>query len=87
VLLLIAAQAGVIRKEAASIEEMPPWRLAEGIFLVTDRGGPRLVLVVPSWASGPGIYKKASRASHGEQASKEHASMASVSAPASRFLS
>ena len=38
------------------------------------------------WAGSPGFYKKAGWASHGEQASEEHPSMASASAPASRFL-
>jgi hypothetical protein len=35
------------------------------------------------WAGGSGFYKKASWASQGKQASKEHPSMASASAPAS----
>jgi hypothetical protein len=39
------------------------------------------------WAGGPGCYNKAGWASHEEQASKQHPSIASVSAPASRFLS
>ena len=38
------------------------------------------------WAGGPGLYKKVGQASHEEQASKQHASMTSASAPASRFL-
>jgi hypothetical protein len=38
------------------------------------------------WACGPGWYKKAGWASHGEQATKQHSSMASASASASRFL-
>ena len=33
------------------------------------------------WAGGPGVYKKAGWASHGEQASKQHPSMGSASAP------
>ena len=36
---------------------------------------------------GPGFYKKAGLASHGEQASKQHPFMASASHPASRCLS
>jgi hypothetical protein len=35
------------------------------------------------WDGSPGFYKKVSRASQGKQASREHPSMASVSAPAS----
>lgn len=38
------------------------------------------------WAGGPGLYKKAGKASHEEQANKQLPSMASASAPASRFL-
>ena len=41
---------------------------------------------MPSWAGGPGFYKEADWASHGKQDSKQHASIASASAPASRFL-
>jgi hypothetical protein len=37
------------------------------------------------WAGGPGCYKNTSWASHEEQASKQHPSMVSASAPASRF--
>jgi hypothetical protein len=38
------------------------------------------------WTTGPSFYKKAGWTSHEDQASKKHSSMASVSAPASRFL-
>ena len=38
------------------------------------------------WAGGPGFYKKASWASHGEQANKQHPSVAYVSTVASVFL-
>jgi hypothetical protein len=38
------------------------------------------------WADGPGFNKKASRASHGEQAKKQHPCVAAASAPASKFL-
>jgi hypothetical protein len=38
------------------------------------------------WPGGLGFYKKAGWANHGEQASKQHPSIASASAPASRFL-
>jgi hypothetical protein len=38
------------------------------------------------WAGGPVFYKETGWASHEEQASKQHPSMASASAPASRFL-
>ena len=38
------------------------------------------------WAHGPGWYKKAGWASHEEQASKQHAPMASASVPAFRAL-
>jgi hypothetical protein len=34
-----------------------------------------------SWVTGSGFYKKAGRASHEEQASKKHSSMASASTP------
>ena len=37
------------------------------------------------WTGGLGFYKKAGWASHEEQASKQHGSMASASAPASTF--
>ena len=39
-----------------------------------------------SWACWPGVYKNARWASHGDQARKQHSSMASASIPASRFL-
>jgi hypothetical protein len=39
-----------------------------------------------SWTGRPGLYKKASWASQGKQSSKQHPSMASVSAPTSKFL-
>ena len=39
---------------------------------------------VISWAGGPGFYNRAGWTIHGEQASKQHPSMASASAPASR---
>jgi hypothetical protein len=39
-----------------------------------------------SWAGGLGVYEKAGWASHREQASKQHPSMTSLSAPPSRFL-
>jgi hypothetical protein len=38
------------------------------------------------WAGSPGFYKEASWASQGKQASKHQPSMASASAPASKFL-
>jgi hypothetical protein len=38
------------------------------------------------WAGSPGFYKRASWASQGEQANKQHPSMTSASAPASKFL-
>jgi hypothetical protein len=38
------------------------------------------------WAGSPEFYKKAGWANHGEKAHKQHLSMASALAPASRFL-
>jgi hypothetical protein len=52
--------------------------------LVMGGGGP-CELCHP-WAGSPGFYKKANWATQGRQASKQHLSMASASAPASRFL-
>jgi hypothetical protein len=89
--------AGVITEKGASFEEMPPWDLAVRHFLKcwSRRGG---VGGLWGWwctthcewcrpsASSPGFYKKASWASQGKQASKQHSSMASASAPASDLL-
>jgi hypothetical protein len=54
--------------------------------LVISGGGPTHCGWFYPWAGGPGLYKKAGWASHGEQASKQHPSVASISAPISRFL-
>jgi hypothetical protein len=38
------------------------------------------------WIGSPGFYKKANWASQGQESTKQHPSMASASAPASKFL-
>ena len=38
------------------------------------------------WEGGPGLRKRVSWASYGEQANEQHSSMASASVPASRFM-
>ena len=59
----------------------------EGIFSISDQWG-RMTHYgwCHPWAGSPGLYKKGSWASQGQQASHQHPSMASASAPASRFL-
>lgn len=56
------------------------------IFLTNDRCGSADYGQCRPWAGGPGCCKKAGWATHGEQASKQCPSMASTSAPASRFM-
>lgn len=41
---------------------------------------------MPPWAHGPGLYKKAGRVDHEEEAREQHSSMASASIPVSGFL-
>jgi hypothetical protein len=57
-------------------------------WLLIDMGEPNLwhCRHCHCWASGPGWYKKAGWASHGEQANEQHSSIASASVPVSRFL-
>jgi hypothetical protein len=54
-----------------------------GIFSISDLGGKAPCELDHLWAGSLGFYKRAGWASQGEQASKEHPSMASASAPAS----
>jgi hypothetical protein len=54
-----------------------------GIFSISDQGGKAPCGWDHLWAGSLGFYKKAGWASQGWQASKEHSSMASASAPAS----
>ena len=52
-----------------------------------DKGGPAIEGgTTPGQVGGPELHKKASWASYGEQASKQHPFMALASVPASRFL-
>jgi hypothetical protein len=54
-----------------------------GIFSISDQEGRSPCGWDHLWAGSLGFYKKAGWASQGKQASKEHPSMASASAPAS----
>jgi hypothetical protein len=81
VLCVNLTQAGVITEKGSSVGEMPPWDPAVRHFL-SDQGGGPLVGGTISGLVGLGFYKKASRASKWKQASKEHPSMVSASAPA-----
>jgi hypothetical protein len=53
---------------------------------VIDKGEPSSFGWNYPWPGVLEFYKKSGKASYDEQASKEHYSMASASAPASRFL-
>jgi hypothetical protein len=48
------------------------WESLEGIFLISDWWGRGYDGWCHPWAGGPGFYRKAGRANHGEQASKQH---------------
>ena len=78
-------QAGVITEKGASIEEMPPWDPTVRHFLNywSRVEGPAHFGWCHLWVGSPGFYKRAGCASQRKQASKEHPSMASASAPAS----
>jgi hypothetical protein len=54
-----------------------------GIFSISDQGGRAPCDWYHLWAGSLGFYKRAGWASQGKQASKEHPSMTSASAPAS----
>jgi hypothetical protein len=55
-----------------------------GIFSISDEGGKAPCGWDHLWSGSLGFYKRAGWASQGKQASKEHPSMASTSAPASQ---
>jgi hypothetical protein len=55
----------------------------QGIFSISKQGGRSPCGWDHLWAGSLGFYKRAGWASQGKQASKEHPSMASASAPAS----
>jgi hypothetical protein len=74
--------AGVITEKGASVEEMPPWDPTVRHFSISVQGGKAPCWWDHLWAGSLGFYKKASWASQGKQASKEHPSMTSESAPA-----
>jgi hypothetical protein len=81
-------QARIVRDEGALVEEMPPWDPVVSIFEISDQcgKGPAHCEWCHPWVGGPGFYKKAGWANQGKQASKQHRSMASASASATRFL-
>ena len=54
-----------------------------GIFSISDQGGQSPCGWCHLWAGSLGFYKRAGWESQGKQASKEHPSMASASAPTS----
>ena len=79
-------QAGVIIEKGASVGGVPPWDPAVGVFSQLVIKGERplvggtisgLAVLGPIWEQA-----KQARASQGKQASKEHPSMTSASAPA-----
>jgi hypothetical protein len=74
--------AGVITEKGASVEEMPPWDPTVGHFLKLVIKGERPLVggTIPGLVVLGSI--RAGWASQGNQASKEHPSMASASAPA-----
>jgi len=77
-------QAGVITEKGAFLEEMPSWDPAvKHFFQLVIKVGRAYCRWCWPWAGSLGFYKKASWASQGKQASKQHPSMASASAPAS----
>jgi hypothetical protein len=74
--------------ELSQRKEVPPWDPAVSIFSTSDQGraGPAHCVWCHPWTGSLGFYKKASWASQGKPANKQHPSMASESAPASKFL-
>ena len=88
VLCVNLTQAGVFIEKRTSLEEMPSWDPSVRHFsqLVIKGRGPSTLGWCHPWTSSTGFYKKARWASQGKQASKLHPSMASESAPASKFL-
>jgi hypothetical protein len=83
VLCVNLTQAGVITEKGVSVRKMPPWDPAVSIFSISDQEGKAPCGWDHLWAGSLGFYKRAGWASQGKQASKEHPSMASASAPAS----
>jgi hypothetical protein len=70
--------AGVITEKGGSVEEMPPWDPTVRHF----HKGKAPCGWNHLWVGSLGFYKRAGWASQEKQASKEHPSMASASAPA-----
>ena len=76
-----------ISTEKMSLEEWPAGKSARAFsWLMIILEGPAHHGWCYLWALGPGVYKKASWASHDEQTNIQHSSMASASVPACRFL-
>jgi hypothetical protein len=70
-------------EKGASVGEVPPWDPAVRHFLSWWSSGKAQWGWCHPWAGSLGFYKRAGWASQGKQASKEHPSMVSASAPAS----
>jgi hypothetical protein len=67
------------QRKGKCVHEIQLW----GIFSISDQGGKAPCGWGHPWAGSLGFYKRAGWASQGKQASKQHPSMASASAPAS----
>jgi hypothetical protein len=82
VLCVNLTQTGVITEKGASVGKCLHELQLQSIFSITDQGGRAHCGWCHPWTGSLRFYKKVTWASQGKQASKEHPSMASASAPA-----